>query len=210
MNRTLVIEPTGIGEVEFAASSSGSDLLKTVYTDVRCTVVVLYVSAVEEGEKSKEVGLAGVQVFGRHEPAFEAKERYSSSAVTLSNGRFTPDMDELMRRLERKKNTFTEQKSQDEGAMLETGGQTAVSEDVFYKTTRPQKEMEIQREGNKFLEKENTIVPALRDRLNRSDANEGNRQIAAEVDHLPLVPTGEPTEFSRAVELFGSGVEGGN
>ncbi|WKX97735.1 hypothetical protein Q1695_013423 [Nippostrongylus brasiliensis] len=341
-----------LGEVEFAAGSSGSDLLKTVYTDVRCTVVVLYVSAVEEGENSKEVhllliaviewlsqfatqcvfqvGLAGVQVFGRHEPAFEAKERYSSSAVTLSNGRFTPDMDELMRRLERKKNTFTEQKSQDEGAVLEAGGQTAVSEDVFYKTIRPQKDMEIQREGevnspgnvgdihrpknlfdredfkpstpklfqpidlspsanveptelprapasakssrsseksllvrklsvpelpqipsrtvsagstrnhtepkrpstssgsrtshasrrtaeikrlvkddlvqNKFLEKENTIVPALRDRLHRSDANEGKRQMSAEVDHLPLVPTGEPTEFSRAVELFGPGV----
>uniref|UniRef100_A0A7I4Y784 TOG domain-containing protein n=1 Tax=Haemonchus contortus TaxID=6289 RepID=A0A7I4Y784_HAECO len=56
--------------------------------------------------------------------------------------------------------------------------------------------------GNKFLEKENTVVPALRDKINKSDSIEESSDASNQEEHQPLVVF-KGVDYSRAVDLFG-------
>ncbi|KAK6058332.1 HEAT repeat protein [Cooperia oncophora] len=58
-------------------------------------------------------------------------------------------------------------------------------------------------QGNKYLERENTIVPALRVKLDRSDAIKEESDLSNNDDIQSLVPPKERVEYSRAVDLFG-------
>ncbi|PIO67691.1 hypothetical protein TELCIR_10548 [Teladorsagia circumcincta] len=57
--------------------------------------------------------------------------------------------------------------------------------------------------GNKFLEKENTIVPALRDKINRSEMIDEESEAPNREAYHPPLPSKERIDYSRAVDLFG-------
>ncbi|VDO29467.1 unnamed protein product [Haemonchus placei] len=56
--------------------------------------------------------------------------------------------------------------------------------------------------GNKFLEKENTVVPALRDKINKSDSIEESSDASNQEEYQP-VAIFKGVDYSRAVDLFG-------
>lgn len=99
-----------LGEVEFQAGYAEHSLLKTVYTDVRCTVIILRIKP-PEGEtgsnEHRQVGLAGVQIFGRYESAPGPDDAAFGSRTNPTdiptNGRFSAEIDELLQRVERNK-----------------------------------------------------------------------------------------------------------
>ncbi|VDO62031.1 unnamed protein product [Heligmosomoides polygyrus] len=305
-----------LGEVEFQAGYAEHSLLKTVYTDVRCTVIILRIKP-PEGEtgsnEHRQVGLAGVQIFGRYESAPGPDDAAFGSRTNPTdiptNGRFSAEIDELLQRVERNKSkvamemdfnqakraqleTNLLKKARSEMGELEHEQFEAIKDEDFHRALNLQEEMKTLRgnvlasvdprlttdvndsnttadihrpknlfdkedskittpklfvpiassnsshsdrvlkkrpssvsskassssgsgtkntplpkvtelQRNKFLEKENTVVPALQDKRRLPDIAQEESKVLDQEQQLPPLHPSETDNYSKMVELFG-------
>ncbi|VDM79758.1 unnamed protein product, partial [Strongylus vulgaris] len=166
-------EPNGaekvLGTLRFNADSNGKYELKTIYLDVTCTSIILSIQKGFERDvgKSGQVGLAEVQVLGRYEMNMEQPEVLSpvgDQKITLEDGRFTAEIDELLQRVEKNKQRSAQSenfglattaqlrsqlltKARGEMEQLERDQRSAISEEDFHRALDLQQEMKILR-GN--------------------------------------------------------------
>ncbi|KAL6734576.1 hypothetical protein Aduo_005102 [Ancylostoma duodenale] len=185
-----------MGAVDFKVDSDGQNELKTIYTNVDCTAIILGIQKAHANDilnPFRQVGLVEVKIYGRYDSNGEQHALFPQNGASESvdiedEGRFTAEIDELLQRVEKNKRksaanenfglasqaqfgSLLLQKARGEIAELESEQRSAIEDEDFHRALDLQEEIKTLRGNNIDTKSDNISIHRPKNLFEKNGSN---------------------------------------